>query len=203
MPLGFKSPATLARSLGGRGGGGKPLFKITGVLFNSEEIYSYLDKRSKITFESIGKALRRDMQRSLKVSRRYTSINQIPSNDAYYHRQRQVARIREQYWIQGGTDVPPPELPFRPSKPGSIPKIRSKRSPLKRGIIYEFDPQDIELLVGAKKMIGTKGIAPNALEYGGTSNGSRIAQRGYVRRSYKKLSRNGKIRQIFAKRMRV
>ena len=200
MARGLRSPASLAKSLGG--GRGKSLFKITGVLFNTDEIYSYLDKRSKVTFESIGRALRRDMQRSLKLAKRYTSINQIPTNDPYYKSKRVRARIQEQYWMRGEADGPP-RLPFRASKPGKIPKIRSADSPLKRGIIFEFNPDKIELLCGAAKMTGTKGVAPNVLEYGGMSNGSRIKQRGYVRRSYEKLSRNGKINQIFSRRMRV
>lgn len=204
------SPKTIGKSGGGRG---RRLFNVKGILFNTGEITSYLDKRTKAAFESIGKRLRRDIRRSLKPTKRYSKISDIPKHkDQYYALLRQSLRIQERMYLRGERSTPP-IMPYIPSKPGKAPKIHSADSLLKKGILYSYEPGRRTVVVGAAKARSSSSNAPSVLEYGGRVSvrmpytGERvmkkIEERGYVRKSYRRLSQNGTIMKIFAKRMKV
>jgi len=185
------------RTSRGRGGGRRPMFKVSGILFGTREIESLIDRKSAKAFKAIGVGMRQSAQRSLRMARRYNTISEI--KDAKI---RQPLRIMEALWIRG--DRPrPPELPFKPSAPGKIPKLRSPNSPLKKGIFYAYEPEKRGVVVGAARMAGTDGVAPRVLEHGGISNGSQIAKRGYMDKTLDRMRRNGKIQKLFAQKTRT
>jgi len=197
MPRSFRLPSP--GRLVSKAGRGRRLFKVSGLLFNTKELESLLGKKTFKAFNSIGKAMRRDAQRSLKVGKRYDEISQIKDKNI-----RRELRIRERMWIRGEREKPP-VLPWRPSKPGKTPKIRSASSPLKKGIFYAYEPHRKVrgLVVGAARIEGTRGIAPRVLEHGGTSNGAKIAKRGYMDKTLARMTRNGRIAKIFSRSVKV
>ena len=197
MPRSFRLPSP--GRLVSKAGRGRRLFKVSGLLFNTKELESLLDKKTFRAFESIGKAMRRDIRRSFKVGKRYDEISHIKDKSI-----RRELRIRERMWIRGERENPP-VLPWIASKPGKVPKIRGEDSPLKKGIFYAYEPhRKIRgLVVGAARIENTLGIAPRVLEHGGISNGEKIAKRGFADKSLIRMTRNGRIAKIFARSVKV
>jgi hypothetical protein len=175
---------------------------VSGVLFSDQEIYEFLDKRTKVAFEAMGRVMRNSLRKSLKMGRRYKKISDIPMNDPWYRKQRILLRIREDRFLRGKSKQVP-QMPWIASKPGKVPKIRSKNSPLKRGVLFAFEPGARTLVFGAIKMKGTDGQAPQALEHGGISgiNRQHVRKRDYVDRTLKREHKNGKLKRVYAKKM--
>ncbi len=75
--------------------------------------------------------------------------------------------IRLSMWKRkGGKDSgkPRPKRPYKPSAPGQPPRVRPK-SPLKRLLVYGWDPARESVVVGPR--VFRKGEAPSVLEFGG------------------------------------
>ena len=165
------------------------------VSFRDAEIYTYLDRKAKVAMEAVGRLLARKARRNIKQAKRYRSINQVKNP-----KERMRYRMQEREYNEG-TRPTPPLLPFRPSKPGAkYPFSRSKYKPLKM-IEPAYDRLEKELIVGAVPYARGKMIAPRVLEHGGTSNGSVISKRPFMRNTLKAEKSNGNMAAVFRQKL--
>lgn len=179
------------------GGSGKSFFKVSGVLFNSTAIESLMSKKAKKTLTQVGRKIKRRAKRSLKLAKRVRSASQI--KDPLIRKSFELRMTQ----FERGNRTHPPSAPFVPSKPGGIPKIRRRNSPLKRGIFFSYDAQLKSVIVGPAKINGIRGDAPHALEHGGNSSGRRIARRPYMSTALIKSHSTGEIKKAFARNIKI
>jgi len=173
------------------------LWKVQGTLFNSTAIETLMDKNARKTLELIGRAIKRRAKKSLKLARRARSVNQIKDEV-----QREIFS-RALIAFQEGRLRQPPIPPFIPSRPGNVPKIRSRNSLLKTRIIFSYDGNTKQVIVGPIRIPGLRGDAPHALEHGGISNGEAIAARPFMSRALTNTRNAGDIKSIFKRNLKL
>ncbi len=118
-----------------------------------------------------GALIRTIARRSMKKARR-KRLTEISNDERMQFRARQEIAKRE--------GRPAPKLPFAPSKPGEPPRVRAGQ--LKQFLYFAFDPASKSVVVGPAKLPSSSALpVPAILEFGGTSEGSRIAPRPYMR----------------------
>lgn len=135
-----------------------------------ERIQAGVDKARHQALNKAGAMVRTIARRSLKKARR-KKISELNEDQQINFRIRSEIAKRE--------GRPKLKLPFAPSRPGEPPRVRAGL--LKRFLYYAFDSQSKSVVVGPAKLGGQTGDVPGVLEYGGISEGSRIAARPYMR----------------------
>jgi hypothetical protein len=85
-----------------------------------------------------------------------------------------------------------PRRPEASSRPGEVPRLHRKPSPLKIKIEFVYDPRDKSVVIGPEASAETKGDATEALEHGGislnrrTRRRNRIAARPFMEPAFRK-----------------
>lgn len=139
-------------------------------------VFAGVDRARRKVLSKSGAIVRQIARRSIRKARR-KRLSELDHPTLINYRIRQKEAVRE--------GRPAPALPVSHSLPGEPP--RSIAGHLRNFLFFAFDPQSKTVLVGPARLSGQgQGIAPNVLEYGGTSNGSIIKPRPFMRPAERK-----------------
>lgn len=134
-------------------------------------IFAGVDRARHKALTAAGAMVRRVARNSIRPARRKKLSEIDPAKRWRYDKKRM------------GSDALP--RPWAPSEPGQPP--RSRTGLLKKFIFFAFDPKTRSVVIGPARLTKVRGDVPNVLEYGGTSDGSTIAPRPFMRPAEQEL----------------
>jgi hypothetical protein len=145
-------------------------FKVTGAVFQSEAVLKKTQKaRRRFAFWA-GGLLKTIIKRKFKKAR-MKRVSEMSEEEKEIYQ----AKVEEAKRL----GLPKPKRPLKSSDPDEPPRLTYKESPLKHLVKFAVT-KDNDAIAGPKR--AQSGIA-DVLEYGGISNGKRIAARPFARPS--------------------
>ncbi len=145
-------------------------FKVTGAVFQSEKVLKQTTKARRRFAYWAGGLIRTIIKRKFKKAR-MKRVGEMTDDEReiYKNKVEEAKRL----------GLPKPKRPLKSSEPGDPPRLTHKESPLKYLVDFAVT-KEFDAVIGPQR--AKSGIA-GVLEYGGVSNGKRIAARPFARPS--------------------